>query len=189
MNYIATDGRTAELMGRYIDSEGRVIANIDGKAQAVDDCEIVKEFDNSLTPSLKMSLIRDLHRRRHRVVDMINHPPHYTSSPSGIECIEIAELLPFCLGNCYKYLHRAGLKGDASEDLQKALWYAKRARLNNENITKRAKNRINHVALSRSDKNIKHILILFAGFKKNYRGFVSNLMNYIEQLQQQNTKI
>lgn len=77
--------------------------------------------------------------------DMINHPPHYTSCPSGIECIEIAELLPFCLGNCYKYLHRAGLKGDALPDLEKALWYAKRAMVNGETLTKRAYTRINAV--------------------------------------------
>lgn len=79
-------------------------------------------------------------------VDMINHPPHYTSCPSGIECIEIAELLPFCLGNCYKYLHRAGLKGDALPDLQKAVFYARRAYLNNERLTETARIRIVEVA-------------------------------------------
>lgn len=46
MKYIAADGRTAELMGQYIDLEGRVIANIDGKAQAVDYREFIKEFNS-----------------------------------------------------------------------------------------------------------------------------------------------
>lgn len=55
--------------------------------------------------------------------DPINHPSHYTSHPSGRECIEYTERLPFCLGNALKYLWRAGLKGDAVEDLRKAAWY------------------------------------------------------------------
>lgn len=90
-------------------------------------------------------------------VDMINHPPHYTSCPSGIECIEIAELLPFCLGNCYKYLHRAGLKGDELPDLQKAVFYARRAYLNDEKLTETARIRIVEVA-SHHTGNKKEIL-------------------------------
>ena len=58
--------------------------------------------------------------------DPINHPEHYTSHPSGTECIEIAEHMNFCLGNALKYLWRAGLKGDAVEDLKKARWYIDR---------------------------------------------------------------
>jgi hypothetical protein len=32
----------------------------------------------------------------------------------------------FCCGNAIKYLWRAGEKGDAIEDLRKALWYVDR---------------------------------------------------------------
>lgn len=81
--------------------------------------------------------------------DMINHPPHYTSCPSGIECIEIAELLPFCLGNAYKYLHRAGLKGstaDMVDDLHKMLFYVRRAYLNGESLPQKARTLILEVA-------------------------------------------
>lgn len=56
-------------------------------------------------------------------VDMVNHPPHYTSHPSGIECIQITKHMDFCLGNATKYIWRAGLKLDAIEDLKKAVWY------------------------------------------------------------------
>ena len=56
----------------------------------------------------------------------IDHPPHYTTHPSGIECIQITEHMNFCLGNAMKYLWRAGLKGDAIDDLEKACWYIKR---------------------------------------------------------------
>jgi Protein of unknwon function (DUF3310) len=55
--------------------------------------------------------------------DAVNHPPHYTSHPSGIECIEITRHMGFNLGNAIKYLWRADLKGDAIEDLEKAAWY------------------------------------------------------------------
>lgn len=58
--------------------------------------------------------------------DKIN-PSHYRSHPSGVECIEIAEHMSFCLGNCQKYLWRAGLKtSDPLEDLKKARWYLDR---------------------------------------------------------------
>lgn len=55
--------------------------------------------------------------------DMVSHPPHYTSHPSGIECIEITRHMDFCLGNAVKYIWRADLKHDAIEDLEKAITY------------------------------------------------------------------
>jgi hypothetical protein len=56
----------------------------------------------------------------------VNHPPHYTAHPSGIECIEVVEHFGFCVGNAIKYLWRADLKGSAIEDLEKARWYVTR---------------------------------------------------------------
>lgn len=58
--------------------------------------------------------------------DPVNHPFHYTAHPSGVECIQVAESYSFCLGNAIKYIWRAGLKGDALEDLKKAAWYVDR---------------------------------------------------------------
>lgn len=58
--------------------------------------------------------------------DPVNHPAHYTSHPSGIECIQVTEHMGFCIGSAFKYLWRAGLKGDAIEDLEKAVWYIQR---------------------------------------------------------------
>lgn len=58
--------------------------------------------------------------------DLVNHPPHYTAHPSGVECIQITEHMGFCLGNAVKYIWRADLKGDAIEDLKKAIWYLER---------------------------------------------------------------
>ena len=59
--------------------------------------------------------------------DKVNHPSHYTSHPSGIECITITEHMGFNLGNALKYIWRADLKHDcALEDLKKAEFYIKR---------------------------------------------------------------
>ena len=63
--------------------------------------------------------------------DQVNHPKHYTSDPSGIECIDVTRHRNFNIGNAIKYLWRAGLKIDADkssinkqiEDLEKAVWY------------------------------------------------------------------
>lgn len=59
-------------------------------------------------------------------VDMVNTPAHYTGHPSGIECIEVAERLSFCLGNAFKYLFRRAAKGNELENVEKALWYVRR---------------------------------------------------------------
>jgi len=58
--------------------------------------------------------------------DMVNHPPHYTSHPSGVETITITEHMGFCLGNAVKYIMRADYKGNKLEDLKKARWYIDR---------------------------------------------------------------
>lgn len=58
--------------------------------------------------------------------DPVNHPSHYTSHPSGVECITVTEHMGFCIGNAIKYLWRADLKGNAIEDLKKAEFYVRR---------------------------------------------------------------
>ena len=64
------------------------------------------------------------------MVDLVNHPSHYTSHPSGVECIIVAEHFNFCLGNAIKYIWRAGekslIKSKQIEDLEKARWYLDR---------------------------------------------------------------
>lgn len=70
-------------------------------------------------------------RDEHQASDPVNHPDHYTSHPSGIECIEVTRHMGFNLGNVIKYCWRAGLKANPNEDelaaeirdLEKAHWY------------------------------------------------------------------
>ncbi|MGH7484970.1 MAG: DUF3310 domain-containing protein [bacterium] len=58
--------------------------------------------------------------------DPVNHPVHYTSHPSGVECIAITEHMSFILGNAFKYLYRRNHKGQWETDVRKALWYVER---------------------------------------------------------------
>lgn len=65
--------------------------------------------------------------------DKVNHPSHYTwlKDLCGIEVIDITRHMDFNLGNCIKYILRAGRKTEQGytdkdktiEDLQKAVFY------------------------------------------------------------------
>jgi hypothetical protein len=61
------------------------------------------------------------------ITDPVNRPAHYTSDPSGVECIQITRHRTFNIGNAFKYLWRAGLKDEAAtiQDLEKAIFYIK----------------------------------------------------------------
>lgn len=81
-------------------------------------------------------------------MDNVNHPKHYTSHPSGVECITITRHYCFDIGNAIKYLWRAGLKKDIAqqdidkeiEDLEKSIWYIK--------------DRIKYLSTLRNDKGV-----------------------------------
>lgn len=59
--------------------------------------------------------------------DPVNRPAHYQGK--GLEAIQVIEdwELGYHLGNAVKYILRAGRKGDRKQDLEKALWYVRRA--------------------------------------------------------------
>ncbi len=58
------------------------------------------------------------------IPDVVKAPKHYTSHPSGIECITIAREFSYSLGCVIKYVWRAGLKSENPiEDLLKARQY------------------------------------------------------------------
>lgn len=65
--------------------------------------------------------------------EKVNHPRHYNTHPSHVECIAIIEHMTFNAGTAVKYLWRAGLKDETGDtdadrlrDLKKALWYVQR---------------------------------------------------------------
>lgn len=64
--------------------------------------------------------------------DNVDHPTHYTGRNIGYECITLAKRQYFCTGNVIKYLWRYKSKGNATEDLKKARWYARKAAIRHE---------------------------------------------------------
>ena len=78
-------------------------------------------------------------------VDMVNHPPHYTSTK--YEVIDILEEFfkddPL-LWQCGKYLLRCKGKGNLEQDLSKMIWYAKR-RMEREELIKNGENFYGHI--------------------------------------------
>jgi len=74
----------------------------------------------------------------------VDHPKHYNSHPSGIECIDITRHMSFNIGNVIKYCFRADEKGAPIEDLEKAAWYLndeiqKRKREHRDKVIKKIK--------------------------------------------------
>ena len=74
-------------------------------------------------------------RKNMENTDRVNHPSHYTwlKKLCGIEVIDITRHMNFNLGNCIKYVLRAGHKSEEGytekdktiEDLEKAIFYIK----------------------------------------------------------------
>lgn len=60
------------------------------------------------------------------MVDMVNHPPHYTFGKFEVINVLEAWKLPFHLANTVKYIARTGKKQKHVEDIEKARWYLKR---------------------------------------------------------------
>ena len=65
--------------------------------------------------------------------DLVNHPPHYTNSDQGLECIDALrasmsydEYCGYLKGNVFKYLWRYRHKEKPLQDLRKARWYLDR---------------------------------------------------------------
>lgn len=66
--------------------------------------------------------------------EKVDHPSHYKRS-GAMECIDEMVItfgaeatINFCLCNAWKYRYRAGMKGDAEEDLKKSDWYIQKAK-------------------------------------------------------------
>lgn len=55
----------------------------------------------------------------------VEHPSHYNSHPSGVECIDVVQHMNFNLGNAVKYIWRCDEKGNPIQDLEKAIFYLK----------------------------------------------------------------
>jgi len=79
------------------------------------------EMPHENGPSLRSTIAR-------RKLDLVNHPPHYTTGK--IEVIDFIEDqdLPYHLANAVKYIARCRHKGTEAQDINKAIWYLQRYR-------------------------------------------------------------
>ena len=91
----------------------------------------ISEIETAMCNAMQLLKCFIDRKDKEQKTDSVNHPAHYNSHPSGIECIEIARHHNFNIGNSIKYLWRAGLKSEEGmedtdkqiEDLNKAIWY------------------------------------------------------------------
>jgi hypothetical protein len=92
---------------------------------------MIEPYESGMPNEMRFVEFYDMAKKMNEQIDMVNHPRHYTSDPSGVEAIEITRHRNFNVGNAIKYLWRAGIKEDASkdllqkqvEDLRKAVFY------------------------------------------------------------------
>lgn len=104
------------------------------------------------------------------MTDNVNHPRHYTQAAAQLEPIDVLRYAPFCIGNCLKYVIRAGYKGDALEDCRKACLYFKWA---SENSIQTEEFLLNYATL----------LVKFdrlSGLRTDPKGFMEDLMLLID---------
>lgn len=123
--------RITEAMEAEIEQEVRTLAPTDDTPREMFGLPRIRRRPNSSRDSEGTTSPQEDHRdiaptEEVDATDPVNHPKHYTSHPSGIECITVTEWMSFNLGNCVKYIWRAGLKGYQLEDLKKARWYLER---------------------------------------------------------------
>lgn len=74
--------------------------------------------------------------KQQKPAETVNHPQHYGGDTTYevIKVLEAWDVMGFCLGNCIKYIARAGKKSADStlDDLRKARWYLDREITNRE---------------------------------------------------------
>jgi hypothetical protein len=107
------EGSTSDVFNPHVIKNGRLIS-----------VNIISE-PSLFGPDCKIDVVADTAKFD---ADMVNHPAHYTSDPSGVECIVITRHRNFNIGNAIKYLWRCGLKDGGNqdkhiEDLKKAIFY------------------------------------------------------------------
>ena len=63
-----------------------------------------------------------------KIDDAVNAPAHYVGGGRSVEPLSVIEdwALPYHLGNAVKYIARAGRKGNAAQDIRKAIFYLSR---------------------------------------------------------------
>ena len=104
----------------YLDDHNFTVP-IENGAPIVNDAPVVMHENKSYPPYMDYDIKPQ--KQEQATNDVVNHPKHYTDTPFGLEVIEITDKYDFSVGNALKFILKAGKKGDAIEDLEKAVWY------------------------------------------------------------------
>ena len=123
----------AEVLYKQIDKAQVHLINARLNNDEEDKKLAISEIETAMCNAMQLLKYLIDRKDKEQKTDNVNHPAHYNSHPSGIECIEIARHHNFNIGNTIKYLWRAGLKSEEGmedtdkqvEDLNKAIWYIK----------------------------------------------------------------
>lgn len=116
----------SEAIGYDYAGHGNVFLN--GVKCRHSDCQSLEGAD---TPAIARDAWNEIQLERlddqpTACTDMVNHPPHYTAHPSGVEYIDVAEHLPFCLGSAFKHLYLRNAGGNPVENIDEAIWHVNR---------------------------------------------------------------
>lgn len=68
-------------------------------------------------------------------LDNTTNPAYYRPEGVYFHCIDLVEQFTFNVGNMLKYMFRLHLKDNAHDNVNKAVWYAKRAMKRGETFT------------------------------------------------------
>jgi hypothetical protein len=104
-------------------------------------------------------LINELHKLI--ATELVNHPAHYNSSPTGVEAIDFLEHMTFNGGNAAKYIYRHLEKGSPIPDLRKARWYIERE-LRRDRVTIPT-SILEKLSAHESDPIVRTVLLLIRG--------------------------
>lgn len=123
--------KEAEKLYEKIDKAQVHLINVRLNNDEEDKKSAISEMETAMCNAMQLLKCLIDRKDKEQKTDNVNHPSHYNSHPSGIECIEIARHHNFNIGNTIKYLWRAGLKSEEGmedtdkqiEDLNKAIWY------------------------------------------------------------------
>jgi len=120
-----TETSLATFCGLYIDQSDAALNYDDtlgGDFDSCDvDCEACKKIlDAPASKRKKTALVNEAQ-------DMVNHPPHYLTGAIQPADFITDQGLCFLLGNAVKYIVRSNRKGARKQDLEKAIWYTRKA--------------------------------------------------------------
>ena len=123
--------KEAEKLYEKIDNAQVHLINARLNNDEEDKKSAISEIETAMCNAMQLLKCLIDRKDKEQKTDNVNHPSHYNSHPSGIECIEIARHHNFNIGNTIKYIWRAGLKSEEGmedtdkqvEDLNKAIWY------------------------------------------------------------------